>query len=137
MPPVDRYIATAEFYVRYAETDAQGVVHHSSYVVWMEEARSHYARERGSDYADFERTGFGLSVIDLQVRYLAAAHYGELIAARCWVEELRSRTLTFGYEIADNRTGTLFATGQTRHVCITREGKLTTMPTMLKHWLDK
>src|SRR5438445_10091891 len=105
MLPSDRYIATAEFYVRYGETDAQGIVNHASYVVWMEEARSHYARSRGKDYALFEQTGLALSVIHLEVKYHLPSRYGDLIAARCWVEELKSRTITFGYEIAHAHTG--------------------------------
>ncbi len=135
MPPADRYVSTAEFYVRYAETDAQGVVHHSSYVVWLEEARSHYARARGTDYAHFEQAGFGLSVIELQVRYTAAARYGDLIAARCWVDELKSRTVTFGYEVVHAQTDALFATGQSRHICIDRTGQVKALPVQWRHWL--
>src|SRR5689334_14051909 len=106
MPPTDRFVATTEFYVRYAETDAQGIVHHASYVVWMEEARSHYARSRGADYHIFEQEGYALSVVNLEARYQLPARYGDLIAAHCWVEELKSRTVTFGYEIMHAREET-------------------------------
>ena len=135
MPPTDRFVSTAEFYVRYAETDAQQIVHHASYIVWLEEARSHYSRARNADYADFERSGFGLSVVELHARYIAPAHYVDLIAAHCWVDELRSRALTFGYEVAHAQTGVLFATGQSRHVCVTREGHLITLPAELRRAL--
>ncbi len=136
MPPIDRYISSTEFYVRYAETDAQGIVHHSSYVVWLEEARSHYARARGTDYAEFERMGYNLSVIELHVRYAAPARYGDLITARCWVNELRSRTVTFGYEVQHAQTGILFATGESRHICVTRDGKVTVIPVEQRVWLN-
>ncbi len=135
MPPTDRYIANAEFYVRYAETDAQGVVHHSSYVVWLEEARSHYARARGTDYAHFEQAGYALSVIELHVRYAAPARYGDLIAVRCWVDELKSRTVTFGYQVAHAQTGLVYATGQSRHICVNREGRVLALPMEWRRWL--
>ena len=56
------FVAEATFHVRYAETDAQGIVHHASYIVYFEEGRSEYIRQRGSSYADFERSGFYLAV---------------------------------------------------------------------------
>jgi acyl-CoA thioester hydrolase len=135
MPPTDRYVSTAEFHVRYAETDAQGIVHHASFVIWMEEARSHYARSRGTDYADFERAGLSLSVAELQVRYGAPARYGDVIAARCWVKSLGSRAVTFAYEIANARTETVFVTGESRHICLNREGRPVVIPTEWRPWM--
>jgi acyl-CoA thioester hydrolase len=126
--PTDRYVSCAEFFVRYAETDTMGIVHHSSYVLWMEEARIHYGRVRGTDYAEFERAGFALSIVELQVRYVSPSRFGDQIAARCWVEELKSRSIAFGYEIADARGNSIFATGHTRHLCINREGKVAALP---------
>ena len=135
MPPTDRYVSTAEFYVRYAETDAQGVVSHTTYPVWFEEARSHYARSRGTDYADFERAGIMLSVAELHIRFSAPARYGDVIAARCWVKTLASRAVTFAYEIANARAGTLFATGESRHICVNREGQPVIIPVEWRHWM--
>jgi acyl-CoA thioester hydrolase len=135
MPPTDRYVSTAEFYVRYAETDAQGVVSHTTYPVWLEEARSHYARSRGTDYADFERAGINLSVAELHIRYAAPARYGDVIAARCWVKSLASRAVTFAYEIANARTGALFATGESRHICVNRHGQPVIIPVEWRQWM--
>lgn len=135
MAPTDRFVSTAEFFARYAETDAQGIIHHASYIVWFEEARSHYARARGTDYADLERAGYALSVIEVNVRYVSPARYSELIGARCWVEELKSRTVTFGYEIVNQRTGLVYCTGQTRHICVTLQGKVMTMPLEWRAWM--
>lgn len=137
MPPRDQYVATTEFYVRYAETDAQGIVHHASYIIWMEEARSHYARSIGSDYADFEKAGYFMSVIGVQARYRAAARYGDLIRISCWVEELKSRTVTFGYEINNAKDGTELTTGVSEHICLNREGKAVAWPEEWKGWLDR
>ena len=135
MPPTDCYVSTAEFHVRYAETDAQGIVHHASFVVWMEEARSHYARSRGTDYADFERAGLSLSVAELHIRYGAPARYGDVIAARCWVKSLGSRAVTFAYEIANARTGMVFVTGESRHICLNREGRPVVIPVAWRPWM--
>ncbi len=135
--PSDRYVSTAEFYVRYAETDAQRIVHHASYIIWLEEARSHYARSVGADYAQLEQAGYALSVVNLEVRYRLPARYGDLIAARCWVEDLKSRSITFGYEVAHAREGTRFVTGKTHHICVNREGKVMMLPAEWRSKLGK
>lgn len=116
------------FHVRYAETDQMGIAHHSSYVIWMEEGRSAYMRAVGSDYADIERSGFFFAVTEVHVRYLAPAHYGERVTVRTRLEDIRSRGLTFAYEVILADTGQALAAGQSKHVCIDREGRVVTIP---------
>ena len=61
-------IVETTFYVRYAETDQMGIVHHSHYVVWMEEGRSEFMRQKGLDYVAVERGGLSLAVTEVNVR---------------------------------------------------------------------
>jgi acyl-CoA thioester hydrolase len=124
----DKRIVETTFPVRYAETDQMQLVHHASYVVWMEEGRSEYMRRSGADYAEIERGGHLFAVTSIQARYLGSAHYGERVTVRTWVEDLKSRQLTFGYEIVNARTGVVLVTGQSEHVCINREGQITRIP---------
>jgi len=124
----DKRIVETTFPVRYAETDQMQVAHHASYVVWMEEGRSEFMRASGADYAEVERGGHYFTVTGIQARYVASARYGERVAVRTWVEELRSRTLTFGYEIVNAETGALLVTGKSEHVCINRQGDVTRIP---------
>lgn len=116
------------FNVRYAETDQMGMVHHSNYIVWMEEGRSALMRTLGSSYAEFEASGYYLAVSEVHTRYLAPARYDRAVTVRTHVAEVRSRTVTFDYEIADAQTGQLLVTAQTRHVCISRDGNVATIP---------
>ena len=126
MTPADVFETT--FPVRYAETDQMGIAHHASYVVWMEEGRSQYMRAKGIAYEEIEREGRFLAVADLNVRYLAPAHYGDAVTVRTWIGDLRSRTVTFGYEVLHATSRTLLATGQVKLVWIDRHGRVTTMP---------
>jgi len=128
----DKRIVETTFPVRYAETDQMQIVHHANYIVWMEEGRSEFMRASGGDYADIERGGHLLAVTNVQARYLAPAHYGERVTVRTWVEELRSRTLTFGYEIVNAETGTLLVTGQSEHVCMDRQGRVIRIPEAIR-----
>jgi acyl-CoA thioester hydrolase len=130
----ERIVKEVSFYVRYAETDAMGIVHHASYIVYFEEGRSNYARQRGSDYASFERSGRYLTVAEINARYIKPAIYGQRLTVRCWIEEMKSRALTFGYEIVDAASGELHVTGSSRHICVTHEGRVTTIPDDWRAW---
>ncbi len=133
MAPTDRIVTENSFYVRYVETDAMGITHHSNYIAFFEEARSHYMRARGRDYADFEREGYWLTVSEGYARYLVPTRYAQQITARCWIEELKSRSVHFGYEIVDTESGQVCVTGYSKHICITHDGQVTRIP---EDWLS-
>jgi len=134
LPPTDHFVAEVTYYVRYAETDAMGIVHHASYLVYFEEGRVNYSRQRGSDYASFERSGLYLTVTEINVRYLKPARFGQRLTTRCWIAEMKSRALTFNYEIVDADTGELHVTGYSKHICITHDGRVTTLPESWRKW---
>lgn len=122
------FVCETPLRVRYAETDAMGVVHHSSYVVWLEAGRSDWLRQRGTSYGEaFEAAGYCLPVVELSLRYLAPARYDDLVTVRTWVEELRSRRIRFGYEVVD-AAGRPLAVGQTTHLCTTTAGQVAAIP---------
>jgi acyl-CoA thioester hydrolase len=133
MIPTDRFVAETSFHVRYAETDAMQIVHHASYLVYFEEGRSSYARQRGGDYADFERSGHYLTVAEVNARYLKPARYGDHLTIRCWIAEMKSRGLTFAYEIV-TADGTQCVTGTSKHICITHKGEVAHLPEAWRAW---
>jgi acyl-CoA thioester hydrolase len=130
------FIAETTFHVRYAETDAQSIVHHSSYVVYLEEGRSDYLRQRGTSYADFEREGYFLSVTEIQVRYIRPAKYDELLTVKTWITEARSRSLTFQYSIVNAKTGEEYVTGTSKHICVNRAGQVARIPSAWSQWVS-
>lgn len=134
MAPADRFVSETSFRVRYVETDAMGIVNHSHYISYFEEGRSAYARQRDAPYSAFEQQGFFLTVTEVSARYSKPARYDQTIIVRTWLEEMKSRGLTFAYEILDVETGELLVTGQSKHVCITRDGQVTRLPDALKKW---
>lgn len=127
--------AETSFHVRYAETDAMGIVHHASYIIYFEEGRSEYLRQQNANYVDFERQGFYLAVTGVQARYIKAAHFDDRITVRCWVSEMRSRTLTFQYEILLANTQEILLTGQTDHICLNNEGGVRRLPEVWQSWV--
>ena len=129
------YAVETTLRVRYAETDAMGVVYHTNYIVWFEVGRGEYMRQQGSDYAHVEDQGYYLPVVEVQARYLAPARYADLVRVRTWVEEARSRQVTFAYEVVMAETGQLLATGRTKHVCVDKEGAIRTIPQEIREML--
>jgi acyl-CoA thioester hydrolase len=89
-----------DFRVRYAETDQMGVVYHANYLIWCEIGRTELIRRCGSSYAELEREGVLLAVSEANLRFHASARYDDMIRVECWVEEVRSRAVTFGYLIS-------------------------------------
>jgi len=134
MPPQDHFVSTVKMRVRYAEVDTMRIVHHSRYVVYFEEARSEYARQRGKPYSQFEEDGLFLTVTEVGVRYVRPARYEQLIAAHAWVTEMKSRGMTFHYEIVDAETRDRLVTGFTKHICVDQTGAVARIPDSWRDW---
>jgi acyl-CoA thioester hydrolase len=123
------------FRVRYAETDQMGIVHHASYVVWLEEGRSQWMRAHGNSYAQFEADGLQLVVSELCLRYKQPARYDQQVTVCCWVEGVRSRQVQFNYEVVDARTGAVLVNGYTQLVCLDRVGQVIRIPAKWQDFL--
>lgn len=114
--------------VRYAETDAQGVVHHANYLVYMEQARTEFTRACGLPYGELEARGINLLVSQASVRFRAAAVFDDPLVVRLRVALVRSRTITFAYRIEHASTGRLLVTGETTHVFVGADLRPITAP---------
>jgi len=126
--------------VRYAETDAMGVVHHSQYVIWFEVGRSSFMRNANVSYAEVEQAGHQFRIAEIGARYHAPACYDQVITVRTWLSELHSRSLTFSYAIvrlnaADEVEQTLVS-GFTKLICTDRTGQVHRLPAELRQALQ-
>lgn len=115
--------------VRYADTDTMGVVYYGTYPTYFEVGRAEYMRAKGYPYRKFEETGFHLVVVDMEAKYYSNAAYDDLITVRTNISELKSRGLTFHYEIF--RDGALIVEGKTRHICTNSDKKTVVIPPSL------
>ncbi len=122
------YIETS-IRVRYADTDTMGVVYYGTYPIYFEVGRAEYMRSKGFPYRKFEETGFHLVVVHLEAKYYNTAAYDDLLAVRTSIVELKSRGLTFHYEIF--RDGALIVEGKTKHICTNSDKKTVVIPPSL------
>jgi acyl-CoA thioester hydrolase len=125
------------FHVRYAETDQMGVVHHAAYIVWLEEGRSAWMRANGTSYADFEKDGFVLAVSEVNIRYRQAAFYDQRVTIRCWMEEVRSRQVTFCYNVIDTESDAVLAQAFTKLICLNLKKQVSPIPQKWRQLLSQ
>ena len=107
--------------VNYSEVDQMGVVYHARYVVWLDMARTEHLRLAGTSYKEVEASGFRLAVGELSLRFRRPARYDDLLRVRCWVREVASRRVTFGYAVEEAATGSRLATASTAMMVLNTE----------------
>ncbi len=132
-----RRIVETTLRVRYAETDAMGVVYHANYLVWFEVGRAEYFRVLGRDYGQWEEQGYYLPVSEVYARYHAPARFGELITIQTWLEGTRSRGITLGYLAQKQIDQQRLATGWTKHICMDQEGRARRLPEEMLRALEE
>ncbi len=118
--------------VRFAETDAQGIAHNSSYFVWFEVARVDYLERFAGGYQHLRDQGVEAVVLETHVRYLRPAKFDDrlLVHARC--RDVKGAR--FRYEYAVERDGELIADGWTSHATVDAS---TMRPTRVPAWLQE
>jgi acyl-CoA thioester hydrolase len=122
-------VSESRLRVRYAETDQMGVVYHSNHFIWFEVGRVEFLRQLGFSYRDMEREdNCHLAVVDARCRYKAPASYDEEILVRTHIKNVRDSVVHFGYELLRASDGQLLAEGETTHIAIDAQMKITTFP---------
>ncbi|HET6837953.1 MAG TPA: thioesterase family protein [Gemmatimonadales bacterium] len=114
--------------VNYSETDQMGVVYHARYLVWLDIARCDHLRLAGMTYRELEQSGLRLAVSEVTIRYRQPARYDDLIRIRCWVRELASRRVDFGYAVEHADDARLLATASTSLLALDSTMALTRLP---------
>src|SRR5712691_11653139 len=102
--------------VRFAETDAQGIVHNSVYLVWFEVASIAYLEEYTGGYPALREQGFESFVLESHVRYRSPVHFDDRLRVHARIGELRGARFRFDYVVA--RDGEVVADGWTSHACV-------------------
>jgi acyl-CoA thioester hydrolase len=127
----------ARLRVIYGDTDQMGVVYYANYFRYFEFARSEYFRACGGSYADLEREGALLPVVEAHCDYRASARYDDVLVIRTRVTDVKRVSLTFRYELfREGHFERPLCTGHTVHACVTREGRPTRLPESLVRLLQ-
>ena len=118
--------------VNYSETDQMGVVYHARYLVWLDIARTEHLRLSGMSYRELEQAGLRLVVGEVAVRYREPARYDDPIRIRCWIRDVGSRRIDFGYVVEHADDGRLLATAFTSLMALSTAMTLTRLPAAVR-----
>jgi acyl-CoA thioester hydrolase len=64
-------------------------------------------------YRELEASGLRLAVSDVAIRYRQPARYDDPVRIRCWVRQVASRKVEFGYAVEHAEDNRLLATATT------------------------
>lgn len=108
--------------VQYYETDQMGVVHHSNYIRWFEEARTDYLEALGLPYVQMEAEGIGSPVLAVQCQYRSKVVYGETVTVTAALKSYNGLRMTIVYTVTGS-DGKVRCTGETGHCFIDSSGR--------------
>lgn len=119
-------MAKTELYrhkVHYYETDQMGVVHHSNYIRWFEEARTDLMEQLGMGYDVMEKRGIISPVLSVEADYLRMVRFGDTVSIEAKVKEYNGIKLAVEYRVTDERTGMIHCSGTTKHCFLNEKGR--------------
>ena len=112
-----------EHKVQYYETDGMGIVHHSNYIRWFEEARVALLEQLGYGYDRIEAEGFSSPVLEVACKYKTMARFGDTVLIQARISDYNGVRLSLHYEVRDAQTEELRCEGESRHCFLNRAGR--------------
>ena len=104
--------------INYYETDRMGVVHHSNYIRYLEEARTEWLEVLNMPFDLLEKNKITIPVLGVNCTYKYHVTFGDTILIKTYAKEYTGVRMTIGYEVTDKKNGNIALTGETKH-CFT------------------
>lgn len=123
--------------VRYGETDQMGHAYYGSYLLWFEQARGGWCRDRGFTYKSLEEMGYKLPVVEVHARFRDSVKYDDLIIVRIRLTEIKRSAMRFDYEVFNTVSGKVSTEGYTWHVLMGEQGKAVSVPLDVRALLER
>lgn len=128
---MEGYPFTTRVRVRFADTDAQGIAHNASFLVWFEVARVEYLRAYAGGYQMLRDHGVEALVLESFCRYRVPVRFDDELDVHARCVDVRGARFRYEYEIVRS-DGTLVADGWTAHACV---DPASFRPTRVPQWL--
>lgn len=112
-----------EHHAKYYETDQMGIIHHSNYVKWMEEARMDLMDQMGLSYKQMEDMEIISPVLSIEVEYHSMVHFDETVVIQTKLIKYNGIKMEVEYVMTDKETGELRTTARSSHCFLNRSGK--------------
>lgn len=118
--------------MQFYETDAQGVVHHSNYAKYFEEARGQLLRSLGLPYSKLREEGFEVVLLSIRCEFLKPLFYDEEFCIEVGLWHMDRFTFSFEYTLKTDDG--IKTEGFTKH-CITKGGRIVSIPSGVRELL--
>lgn len=124
---------TAEifFRVRYCETDQMGTYGSARALDWFEHGRTEAMRALGLPYAEMERRGVLMPVVEAHVEYLGRAAYDDPLRMEVRLRMAGRLRVRFEFEVTHAETGRPVCRGWTVNAATNRDGRPARPPAWL------
>lgn len=106
--------------INYYETDKMGVVHHSNYIRYMEEARCSWLESIEMPFSLLEENDITIPVLGVNCNYKHHVTFGDTIIINLFIKEYSGVRMTVGYDIKDKKNNKTVLIGETKH-CFTNK----------------
>lgn len=123
--------------INYYETDKMGVVHHSNYIRYLEEARCEWLKQMDMPFEILEENGITIPVLGVNCSYKYHVTFGDTIIIKPYVKEYTGVKMIVGYEVIDKATEKVVLTGETKHCFTDRNLKPVNLKKYKKEFSDK
>ncbi|MBM6613286.1 acyl-CoA thioesterase [Desemzia sp. RIT804] len=104
-----------EHQAQYYETDQMGIIHHSNYIRWFEEARTDLMDQIGFGYDQMEKRGFVVPVLSVNCEYKSMVRYNDRVYIIPKIEVFNGIRLEISYRVIDKKTNKLCSFGESKH----------------------
>lgn len=111
---------------QYHETDQMGIIHHSNYVKWMEEARIRFLEEMGIDYRKLEEDGIISPIVEISVSYKKPVNFDDEVKIGVFVKKYNGVRLELEYEMRNSKDDEVCTTAYSKS-CFTKGGNIVSL----------
>lgn len=114
-----------------------GHAYYGNYMLWFEQARGAWCRDRGFTYHQLEQMGYFLPVVEVHARYKGEVKYDDWIKIQIRLAEIKRAAVRFDYVVVNETTGKITTEGYTWHVLMGSERKAISIPPAVRERLDR
>ena len=111
-----------EHHAKYYETDQMGIVHHSNYIKWMEEARMNLMEQIGFGYKQMEALEIISPVVSISVDYVSMVRFDDTVVIETRITKYNGVKMELEYVMYDKTSGDKRATAKSSHCFLNRSG---------------
>lgn len=110
-------------YTKYYETDQMGIIHHSNYIKWLEEARMDLMEQMGMGYKQMESVEIICPVLSINIDFISMVRFEDAVVIETHIAKYDGFHMDLEYKMYNKEDGELHATARSKHCFMNKAGK--------------